>query len=248
MLNLFFYLIFIIITAPLFADTIEIYQVDSKKKEVDFSFHLPTALIDSQYIEKTIELLERYLHQEGEFHFQNTKNTKRETYTFGYSFFRMVEGDKTFVDIPPYLKNLCQKAIDALGESYHLGLVSDYQNVIISIYQQGYFLEPHVDVDFSYQVAEGSPTDFYFGENVIGIVLEADAEGHFYLVKVDSSEDRLSPTLLKPVELKEQSGLAYLLTGEQRREPFFHGVTQVQKRRISVTFRTVHFLGKSNKE
>lgn len=201
---------------------------------------LPTALIKRPdlYLHEL-----RMLRDTAALHMQNSTFTKRETLTYGFSYFGLAKGDRSFIDIPPSLINLCGECIGALGRNgIDVGSTRDYTNVIASFYGPGYQLEPHVDVDRTHMQAEGSEANFYFGENVIGVVLHPDVSsgvddpGSFYVA--DASSLSMSPI----VKLDETPGLVYLLTGCQRRAPFAHGVTKVNHSRVSVTFRTVHFI------
>lgn len=171
-------------------------------------------------------------------HFQSTTHTIRRTAMFGYSYFNLARRDRTFVTIPPLLRSLCSECIEklALAGCDNLGSAEQYTNVILSFYEKGYRLEPHEDVDQTHLTAEGTPADFFFGESVIGCVIQNDESspslppGSFF-VQTEGTRKVLD----------ERPGLVYLLDGVLRRAPFLHGVTVVQKSRISVTFRTVHF-------
>ena len=193
---------------------------------------LPTAMLTS---EQTALYLNRIKDDVGNGSFeglyQKIENTHRWTYNFGYSYFQMRDGDYAYTPIPQYMTDLCRACLDALG--LDPATAPDYDNVILSLYGPGDRLEPHVDVDFSRPMTDGRPVNFYFGEDVIGLVLEVDPEGRFFLA--DSNL-----TILE--ELDEKPGMAFLLTGPMRREPYHHGVSPIQKSRISVTFRTVQRL------
>ncbi|MBY0462618.1 MAG: hypothetical protein K2Q34_05515 [Alphaproteobacteria bacterium] len=154
-------------------------------------------------------------------------------------YFNLVKGDNAFTKIPPYLMDLCGVSIDAFGPLYKLGNAEDYLNVIISVYHKDYQLEPHVDVDFSDRITDGKFVDFYFGKNVIGVVLRPDSKGQFYII--ESSAEKPQHDLSHAIRLDEKPGTAFLLTGPLRRKPYYHGVSLVENSRISVTFRTVQF-------
>ena len=162
---------------------------------------------------------------------QDTAKTKRKTCSFGYDYFTLLDGDKTFTPIPYYLEKLCKISIASFPEKYNLGDYKNYLNVIVSFYENGYQLEPHIDVDMTDRFSDGKKTDFYFGEHVIGVVLQADETGRFYISKED-----------EVMEVDEAVGTTFLLTGELRRKPYYHGVNVVTHSRISVTFRTVMFV------
>ena len=106
--------------------------------------------------------------------------------------------------------------------------------MILSYYGPGFHLEPHVDVNIDNR--ENDP--FYFNEKVYGIVIEPDEEGNLYFVKWD--EEGLPPLGLEPVyNLSEKVGSVFCLEGPFRHQPYFHGVSDIKNRRISITFRTV---------
>lgn len=194
---------------------------------------VPVAQLDKLFVNDTLTDLDEYLVSRSLLHEQADDYTVRETLHFGYDYFALLNDDKTFTPIPTFLQELCARCMDVLGSDYHLGSHQDYSNVIVSIYHEGYRLRPHVDVE---------PTEnenFYFGEYVIGVILESDSEGHLYVVKAQDEADAVDK---KPLwVLAETAGTVFLLAGAARCHPYFHGVTTVKKLRISVTFRTVMF-------
>lgn len=194
---------------------------------------VPTAQLDKSFVDNIVKQLNAQLAASGLLREQSDDYTVRDTLAFGYDYFALLEGDQAFTPIPAYLEKLCHACIEALGPGYQLGAAQDYSNVIVSIYREGYRLQPHVDVDPSENM------NFYFGDQVIGVVLECDQAGRFYLVQGESEAD----TAGKPPlwTLAETPGMVFLLEGMARRKPYFHGVTRVNKLRISVTFRTVIF-------
>lgn len=193
---------------------------------------VPTGQLEATYAANISRSIKAYV-IERSMRSQSDPYTVRDTLIFGYDYFSLIEGRAYFTAIPEYLQELCHNCIEALGEKYHLGSYQDYSNIIISVYREGYHLQPHVDVD---------PSDdaiFYFGENVVGVILESDSKGQLYFVEATSEMDAVGK---KPImALPEKDGLVYLLNGTARRKPYFHGVTTVKKTRISVTFRTVKF-------
>lgn len=198
---------------------------------------IPTAKIDQQQIDPVIVQLDHYKNVATP-NLENTKTTLRETYNFGYNYFAMRHGDYSATEIPHFLKNLCQHCIQSFPDSQDLGHSQEYNNVIVSIYDAGYCLEPHIDVDIHDQMTDGKKVDFYFGENVLGVVLVPDVEGKFFISEassdIHSCKSRIS-------SLNETAGTVFLLQGKYRRHPYLHGVSHVKNKRISVTFRTVYF-------
>jgi hypothetical protein len=198
---------------------------------------IPTAKLDQQNINQVIMHLNHYKKSTAA-KLQNTNATLRETYNFGYDYFAMTRGDYSSTEIPNFLTDLCQHCIGSFGNPNHLGNYQEYNNVIVSMYYEGYCLEPHVDVDINDQITDGQKVDFYFGENVLGVVLVADSEGKFYISE-DSSENYPNKSIFS--YLDEEEGTVFLLQGKYRRYPYLHGVSKVKNKRISVTFRTVYF-------
>ncbi|HSW70591.1 MAG TPA: 2OG-Fe(II) oxygenase, partial [Gammaproteobacteria bacterium] len=163
------------------------------------------------------------------------ERTQRDTFQFGYDYFSMAKDDFSMVPIPSYLRDLCQACISAFGKQYELGAAEDYENVMVSRYRPGYQLEPHMDVDVSDQFTDGKKVNFYFGETVLGVVLQPDLDGKLFVIDAEIHDKLSSPVFF----LNEQMGTAYLLNGKYRRHPYLHGVSKVRDHRISVTFRTV---------
>lgn len=166
-----------------------------------------------------------------EFSLQDDQRTKRNTREYGYSFFEMENGNFTLYSIPHLLKDLGKEICKALGFSSH-----EFTNIILSVYEEGFHLEPHVDTNEK----DHLNSLYYFDENVFGIIIEADPTGHLYFIQHDTNETlpSLDPTC-SVYDLDEQDGTIFCLQGKYRFAPYNHGVTQVANRRISITFRKV---------
>ena len=199
---------------------------------------IPNSQIDLTLVKKTLGHLNHAPYFLEQLNLQETEITHRKTYSFGYNYFSLIEDNKKFTHIPSYLKELCQACLDSFPKEYELGKADDYLNVIVSIYEPGYQLEPHVDVDTD-QYTEGKKVDFHFSENIVGVVLKPDTSGKLYMVKADDESQRL--TAPKIFELDEKAGTSYLMSGEGRHKPYYHGVSKVNDLRVSVTFRQVIF-------
>lgn len=194
-----------------------------------YSSPIPVSQLDEQVLDAFIPEIMQELEQDVVV--QNDGRTRRGTREYGYSYFRLENKNYTLAPIPDFLQSLGEKVCEELGYAPHY-----FNNVILSFYEKGYFLEPHEDVNDSMPNLKG----YFFDENVFGIVVEADETGHLYFVK--DEVNRIPQLNLKPVyELEEKNGTVYCLCGPFRKFPFFHGVTKVSNRRISVTFRTVNF-------
>ncbi|MEQ9116057.1 MAG: hypothetical protein RLN62_04620 [Rickettsiales bacterium] len=165
--------------------------------------------------------------------FQVTNNTKRYISSYGYDYLKLVNGDSTYTPIPEILLELC-KEISYAFQEHSLPNCERYQNIIVSVYNSGFLLEPHVDVNKESKSL--SKPGFYFGNIVLGVVLKKDETGHLY---VSHDSDPFTPIM----DLEEKEGTAFLLQEEFRFRPYLHGVTKTTNERVSVTFRTVELSG-----
>lgn len=196
---------------------------------------IPTTIVKSELTNLAKDFINTKL-QYYEYVQQTTPNTNRLTYNFGYSYFKLQVGDQSFVDIPECFINLLQQALNQLNDIAVIRNLdaTTYKNCIVSIYGKNDKLEPHIDV------VDSPKRNFYFGDDVIGIVIEPDSEGKFYILKSESSQSPIynSNTAM---HVDEQAGSAFLLGGINRKFPYYHGVSPVAKKRVSITFRTVCF-------
>lgn len=199
--------------------------------ELVISLMLPSIVLDPLITQTTLEWVRSHSLTTSMEH-QDTRYTTRRTVNFGYSYFKMMEGDKSFTPIPSPLVQCLSHAIRKLCSITPIAYqnAEAYTNCIVSWYGPGYQLEPHIDVD----VADGQ--GFGFGDEIIGIVLQSDPKGKFFLQKADSlpQYDAINAHLIA-----EQNGTVFALKGTHRRAPWYHGVSPVQSERISLTFRTV---------
>ncbi|MCI5052792.1 MAG: hypothetical protein MRY21_06640 [Simkaniaceae bacterium] len=191
---------------------------------------IPTAILDSyvleQYSEKITQELEEQLSK------QNDGRTLRCTREYGYSFFKLENGDRCYIPPPHFLQELGAHVCLALGEEPVV-----FTNIILSQYDEGFYLEPHVDVACDYRYKS---SDFYFDEKVYGLVIDADTTGALYFVKWEGVGR--PPLDLKPIySLEEEAGVVFCLKDQLRHFPYFHGVSKVKNHRITLTFRTVSF-------
>jgi len=161
--------------------------------------------------------------------FQDTVRTQRKTREYGYSFFQMMNGNFTYAQPPEFLNELGKEVCKALGRPE-----IQFTNFILSLYEPGFHLEPHVDMDKSGFQNHG----FCWGEEVFGVIIEPDVTGHLYYVKYEG-DDSVPPLNLNHVyELEENAGTVFMMKGKFRHAPYNHGVSEVSRHRISVTFRT----------
>lgn len=139
------------------------------------------------------------------FNYQNDQRTRRNTREYGYSFFKMLNGDFTYSTPPQFLQELGTHICQSFGHDS-----VNFTNIILSYYENGFSLEPHVDVNEK-DLYGNAP--FYFDEKVYGIIIESDSSGHLYFVKW---ENGLVPPLgLFPIySLEESPGLVFCLEGD----------------------------------
>ena len=171
---------------------------------------------------------------------QDTKKTLRETIEFGYDYGKLCDGDKGFVDFPETIASLRHELINQLRSATGVDLpkASLFTNGIASLYKPGYRLQPHVDIDPTFTKRKGKEIDFFFGPYIVGVILQSDKEGRLYLQNTDDKKPVYDELLATP--LMEENGMGYLLQGDNRSK-YPHGVSTVEKERISLTFRTVEF-------
>jgi hypothetical protein len=178
----------------------------------------------SQFYPEIIEEVEK------EFSRQDTTRTHRDTREYGYSYFKMEEGDFSYTPPPAFLSLLGNEVCKALGHP-----PEEFTNIILSLYEEGFHLEPHIDTH-----AGSNTSGYYYDENVYGIIIEADPTGHLYFVR-DDVNPRPPLDLVPIYNLEETTGSIFCLQGDLRMPPYFHGVSRVSKRRVSITFRKVIF-------
>ncbi len=90
-----------------------------------------------------------------EFRHQDDGRTRRDTREYGFSFFKMLEGGDSYDPPPLFLQELGRDICRVLGHEPP----SEFNNIILSYYEKGFYLEPHVD------------SDLYFSERVYGIII-----------------------------------------------------------------------------
>ena len=166
---------------------------------------------------------------EKEFVLQNDRRALRSTREYGYSFFKMMNGDFTYCPPPEFLQELGRRVCQALSHPSR-----EFTNIILSYYGEGFHLMPHVDTN----PKDHPNKNYYFDEPVYGLILEPDSSGHLYFV-YDEINTAPSPELPPILSLEEKPGMIFCLQGDYRKSPYYHGVSKVLNRRISITFRTV---------
>jgi hypothetical protein len=186
----------------------------------------PIAEIDPEILDYFYPMVMEEINKE--FAHQNDSRTHRDTREYGYSFFQMENGDFNYTPPPEFLNALGNEICHAFGHPS-----KEFTNIILSFYDEGFHLKPHIDTNSS------SPhREYYFDEKVYGIIIEADPNGHLYFIRDDVNT--IPPLDCDPIySLDEKPGTIFCLQGLYRRAPYFHGVSKVSNRRISITFRKV---------
>jgi hypothetical protein len=189
----------------------------------------PISTLDKHIL--NVYLPDIFLEVEKTFVLQDDGRTRRNTREYGFSFFKLEQDDYTYIPPPDFLQELGAHICSAFGHP-----PQPFTNIIVSLYEEGFHLEPHIDT----HAAMPNRRAYFFTDRVYGIIIEADASGHLFFVK--DEEHAIPPLNLEPVyELEEEKGMIFCLEGVLRTAPFFHGVTPVTNRRLSITFRSVIF-------
>jgi len=188
----------------------------------------PVGILDPQVLDELMPQITEEIAKE--FSHQNDSRTRRDTRQYGFNFFKMLNGDFSYTPPPEVYQQLGAHLCKAFGHE-----PVEFTNIILSVYEKGFRLEPHVDVSAKTPYKDAP---FYFGERVYGIVIEPDLTGHLYFAKWEG--DGLAPLDMMPVySINEQVGSIFCLEGAFREAPYFHGVSSVSNHRITLTFRTV---------
>lgn len=194
---------------------------------------LPTTILSPRLVKSACKAF-RGVTSAADGRVQSTAHTSRLTLNFGYSYDLLKKGDRRFVDLPAAFKAARDAAYRQLSaEMPDINAAEDFNNCILSVYGAGDKLEPHVDA------VHREGRSFYFGDTVLGVVLIADRSGRFFLQKDDLKRPEYNSR--EAFHLTEQAGSCFILNGENRKAPIYHGVSEVSEKRVSLTFRTVEF-------
>ncbi len=168
----------------------------------------------------------------------NEGNMTRITINYGWDFVGMECGKFNFKELPTSIIDIRAKLVDIYKNHLSDEITPQYfDNIIVSVYKKGHFLDPHHDVDDSPN--QSKKRTFSFAEPILGLILKADETGTFTFYHLDGDgKPNIEDT---PVyQVSEQEGTTFLMQGASRHRPYFHGVTPVENERISVTFRGTH--------
>lgn len=189
-------------------------------------------LLDKQLIDNTLD----FLLKEPRYPWKDISgNVTRFTINYGWDYVAMEEHVYNFKAIPAQIIELRKQLINSF-QPYFRDAISpeDFDNIIVSIYEPTHYLIPHYDVDNSPNPL--TKRDFHFGEPIIGLILQADSESRFSFFFHDAM-GRPSINQEPLYQVKEQCGTTFLMQGECRHFPYFHGVPPTKNLRISVTMR-----------
>uniref|UniRef100_A0A7S4G1S8 Fe2OG dioxygenase domain-containing protein n=1 Tax=Eutreptiella gymnastica TaxID=73025 RepID=A0A7S4G1S8_9EUGL len=162
----------------------------------------------------------------------------RKTINFGWDFVGLERGEKTWIEFPEEIATLRDAVVAALAP-HAPGPGAQYDNVIVSIYGPGEGLQAHFDRDE--RADRGISRIYYFGEQVLGVVLVPDEEGHLQYQHHPAKGEKPPPDSPVLFALPEEVGTCFCMQGQVRHWPYYHSVSAVAQKRVSLTIRTTHF-------
>lgn len=155
----------------------------------------------------------------------------RETIDFGKVFPALEEGRVIERPIPPFVSEIRDRLFEVFQSRMHEGdRAEDYDNCIITIYQSGDGIAPHIDRNLEW-ANKREERKYYFDESIIGLVIEPDSLQSLYFENPKVGE-------ASRFYLDEKRGTAFLFQGPLRNE-WKHGLLPIAHRRVSMTFRKV---------
>eukprot|EP01130_Rhizamoeba_saxonica_P018478 TRINITY_DN9259_c2_g1_i3.p1 TRINITY_DN9259_c2_g1~~TRINITY_DN9259_c2_g1_i3.p1 ORF type:complete len:156 (-),score=21.28 TRINITY_DN9259_c2_g1_i3:29-496(-) len=132
---------------------------------------LKTKSLSKNRVEHYKKLVENLFKEERSevqipFHVQNDGRTFRNTIEFGYSYHRMSTNDFSYTPEPSFLQELGLEIVNAYeNDQLEHTLDEPFTNIIVSLYEDGMELEPHIDMHQNHPLQEG----FYFDPNVYDV-------------------------------------------------------------------------------
>jgi hypothetical protein len=156
----------------------------------------------------------------------------RETIDFGKVFPALEEGCLTERPIPDFIAEIRNQLFQVFKHQINENVsAEDYDNCIITIYQPGNGIAPHIDRNFEWS-SKNENRKYYFGESIIGLIVEPDTVQSLYFENPEVGEK-------SRFYLDEKPGSAFLFQGSLRNQ-WKHGLLPVERERISMTFRRVY--------
>ena len=156
----------------------------------------------------------------------------RYTINYGWNYVSMEKDNYEFVELPPIIDEIRSALVTKLQP--HIKDPQIFDNVIVTIYEPEHYLLAHYDADDSKEPL--TKRNFYFREPIIGVLLEADPSRgfSFYYHEKEGRPSLESPPVY---QVAESDGATFLIEGESRHAPYFHGIPTGKNRRISITMR-----------
>jgi hypothetical protein len=155
----------------------------------------------------------------------------RETIDFGKVFPALEEGCIIERPIPEFIAEIRNQLFQVFKNQINENVTADdYDNCIITIYQSGDGIAPHIDRNLEW-ASKNENRKYYFGDSVIGLIVEPDITQSLYFEDPKAGEK-------SRFYLDEKSGTAFLFQGALRNE-WKHGLLPIARERISMTFRRV---------
>eukprot|EP00928_Gymnodinium_smaydae_P066409 TRINITY_DN49424_c0_g1_i1.p1 TRINITY_DN49424_c0_g1~~TRINITY_DN49424_c0_g1_i1.p1 ORF type:complete len:296 (+),score=23.08 TRINITY_DN49424_c0_g1_i1:36-890(+) len=176
-------------------------------------------------------------HRWEELESDGSRRPLRSTLNFGWDFVRLEQGVQSWIDIPPAIDSLREAVLSVFGNTSTdlKGLrPRDLDNIIVTIYGPGDAVVPHYDRDDT-----NVSKPYYFEDSIFGVVLRPDDGAHLFFQKEPGeSKGSLRMDQVRPdIELQERKGTVFMMLGEIRHWPYYHGVLPTSTNRISVTLR-----------
>lgn len=155
----------------------------------------------------------------------------RETIDFGKVFSALEEGYIFERPIPDFIVEIRNKLFQIFKNQINEDVTADdYDNCIITIYQSGNGIAPHIDRNFEW-ASTNENRKYYFDDSVIGLIVEPDITQSLYFEDPKVGEK-------SRFYLEEKPGTAFLFQDSLRNE-WKHGLFPVERERISMSFRRV---------
>lgn len=207
-------------------------SIFSNVSEEDVSDHLNVKSLFIVQVDLPETLLEtiRSLNEEIKHTWPNAKYY-RETIDFGKVFPALEEGYMIERPIPDFIAEIRNQLFQIFKNQINEDVTADeYDNCIITIYQSGNGIAPHIDRNFEW-ASKNENRKYYFGDSVMGLIVEPDMTQSLYFEDPKIGEK-------SRFYLEEKPGTAFLFQDSLRNE-WKHGLLPVAQERISMTFRRV---------
>jgi hypothetical protein len=188
-----------------------------------------------EQIELPTDLQENILSLSKEIKYSWPKATyHRETIDFGIVFPTLEEGRMIERPMPPFIIEIRNLVFELFRSRLEEGAsAEDFNNCIITIYQTGDGIAPHIDRNLEW-ATQNEARKYYFGASVMGLIVEPDTQQSLYFENPQIGKE-------SRFYLQEKPGTAFLFQGLLRNE-WKHGLHPIEQRRISLTFRKVNEL------